>query len=62
MNVTGIVEEEEARTGEWVVGFPGDFDDSDVVVARFEFGDCFDFIGWDSVVVVRSFVAVSVGV
>lgn len=59
MNVTGSVEEEEARACEWVVASPGDFDDSYVVVSGFELGDGFDFVRWDPVVVVGSFVAAS---
>lgn len=33
MDVTGLVEEEETRTGEWVIGFSRNFDNSDVIVA-----------------------------
>lgn len=57
MDVTGSVEEEEARAGERVVASPGDLDDSYVVVSGFELGDGFDFVGWDSVVVAGSSVA-----
>lgn len=57
MDITGSVEEEEARAGERVVASPGDFDDSYVVVSGFELGDGFDFVGWDSAVVVGSSVA-----
>lgn len=57
MDVTGSVEEEEARAGERVVASPGDFDDAYVVVSGFELGDGFDFVGWDSVVVAGSSVA-----
>lgn len=57
MDVTGSVEEEEARAGERVVASPGDFDDAYVVVSGFELGDGFDFVGWDCFVVVGSFIA-----
>lgn len=58
MDVIGSVEEEEVRVGEWVVVFLGDFYDFYVVVLGFEFGDGFDFVGWDCFVVVGSFVVV----
>lgn len=61
MDVTGIIEKEETRTSEWVIGLSGNFNDSNVIVTGFEFGDGFDVVCRDSVVVGGSFGAVRVG-